>query len=64
MGLMKFRSIFRKETYVSAFLISESNLFHFMIAYGKKEFLKNTFGKMGHKYNLYYVMIFEKEERS
>ena len=47
MGLMEFRSIFRKETYVSAFLISESNLFHFMNAYGKKEFLKDTVRQNG-----------------
>ena len=42
MGLVKFRNIFRKEGYVSAFLISESNLFHSFIAYGKKEFLKDA----------------------
>ena len=59
---MKFRIIFRKEAYVLAFLISESNLFYSFIAYGKKEFLKAQFGKMAHKYNLYCAMIFEKEE--
>ena len=47
MGPMKFRSIFRKEAYVSVFLISESNLFHTFIAYGKKGFLKDTFQQNG-----------------
>ena len=47
MGLMKFRSIFREEAYVSAFLISGSNLFHSFIAYGKKEFLKDTVRQNG-----------------
>ena len=42
MGLMKFRSIFRKEAYVSAFLISKSNLFHSFITYDRKEFLIDT----------------------
>ena len=42
MGLMKFRNIFQKEACVSAFLISESNLFHSFIVYSKKEFLKDT----------------------
>ena len=41
MGLMKFRSIFRKEAFVLAFLISESNLFHSYFAYGKNQFLKD-----------------------
>ena len=41
-GLMKFSSIFQKEAYVLAFLMSGSNLFHSFIAYGKKEFLKDT----------------------
>ena len=62
MDLMKFRSIFGKEAYVSAFLISESNLFHSFIVYCKKEFLKDKFSKITHKYNLYYAMIFGKEE--
>ena len=39
-GLMKFRSIFQKEAYVSAFLISRSNLFNCFIVYSKKEFFK------------------------
>ena len=47
MGLMEFRSIFSKEAYVSAFVISESNLFDSFIAYGKKEFLKDTFRQNG-----------------
>ena len=47
MGLVEFRCIFRKEAYVSAFLISESDLFHFFIAYGKKEFLKDTVRQNG-----------------
>ena len=42
MGLMKFRNIFRKEAYVSAFLISKSNLFHSFITYDRKEFLIDT----------------------
>ena len=63
MSLMKFRGIFRKEAYVSAFLISGSNLLHSFIAYVKKEFLNDTARQNGsYKYNLYYVMIFEKEE--
>ena len=45
MGLMKFRSIFQKEVFVSTFLISESNLFHSFTAYGKTEFLKDSSGK-------------------
>ena len=59
---MKFRSILRKEAYVVAFLISESNLFHSFIAHGKKFFFKDTVRQMSHKYKLYYTMIFEKEE--
>ena len=47
MGLEKLRSIFRKEAYDLAFLISESNLFHPFDAYGKKIFLKNTVRKNG-----------------
>ena len=47
MGLIKLRSIFQKEAYVLAFLISESNLFHSFIAYGKKEFLKDTVRQNG-----------------
>ena len=47
MGLVKFRRIFRKEAYVLAFLISESNLFHSFIAYGEKEFLKDTVWQNG-----------------
>ena len=42
MSLMKFRDVFQKEAYVSAFLISGANLLHSFIAYGKKEFLKDT----------------------
>ena len=47
MGLMKFRNIFRKEANVSAFLISESNLFHSVIAYFRKQFLKDTVRQNG-----------------
>ena len=42
LGLLKFRSIFRKEAYASAFLISGSNFFDSFIAYGNKECLKDT----------------------
>ena len=49
MGLRKFRSVFRKEAYVSAFLTSESNLSHFFIEYGKKNLLKDTFRQNGSK---------------
>ena len=62
MGLMKCRSIFRKEAHVSAFLILVSNLFHSFIAFGKKEFLKDTVRRMAHKYNLYFAITIEKEE--
>ena len=47
MGLVRFRSIFRKDAYVSAFLILEPNLFHSVIAYGKKELLKDTVRENG-----------------
>ena len=47
MDLMKFRSHSRKEAYVSAFLISGYNLLDSFIAYGKKEFLKDTVRENG-----------------
>ena len=47
MDLMKFKSIFRKEVYVLAFLIPESNSFHSFIAYGNKQFLKDTVRQSG-----------------
>ena len=46
---MKFRDVFQKEAYVSAFLISGANLLHSFIAYGKKEFLKDTIQQNGSK---------------
>ena len=62
MGLMKCRSIFRKEAHVSAFLILVSNLFHSFIAFRKKGFLKDTVRRMANKYNLYLAITIEKEE--
>ena len=46
-GLMKFRSIFRKEPFVSAFIISGSNLLPAFNAYSKKECLKDTVQQNG-----------------
>ena len=52
MGLMKLESIFRK-----AFLISDL-IYSTPFKNGKKEF----FGGMDHKDNLYFALMFEKEE--
>ena len=59
MGPVKFRDIFRKEAYVSAFLISYSTyLVSVYLIYStrllhtvKNNFQKTHFGKMAHKYN-------------